>query len=44
VLVVFLLGAVFGVLRNRTNTTTSAIAPGLYDFLLVMMAIYGISI
>lgn len=42
VLVVFLLGAVFGVLRNRTNTTTSAIAHGLYDFLLVMMAIYGI--
>ena len=44
VLVVFLLGAAFGVLRNRTNTTTSAIAHGLYDFLLVMMAIYGISI
>lgn len=44
VLVVFLLGAVFGVLRNRTNTTTSAIAHGLYDFLLVMMAIYEISI
>lgn len=44
VLVVFLLGAVFGVLRNRTNTTTSAIAHGLYDFLLVMMTIYGISI
>jgi uncharacterized protein len=44
VLVVFLLGAVFGILRNRTNTTTSAIAHGLYDFLLVMMAIYGISI
>lgn len=44
VLVVFLLGTVFGVLRNRTNTTTSAIAHGLYDFLLVMMAIYGISI
>lgn len=44
VLVVFLLGAVFGVLRNRTNTTTSAIAHGLYDFFLVMMTIYGISI
>ncbi|MBX3050596.1 MAG: CPBP family intramembrane metalloprotease [Caldilineaceae bacterium] len=44
VLVVFVLGAVFGVLRNRTNTTTSAIAHGLYDFLLVMMAIYEISI
>jgi membrane protease YdiL (CAAX protease family) len=43
VLVVFLLGAVFGVLRNYTNTTTSAIAHGLYDFLLVMMAIYEIS-
>jgi len=44
VLVVFLLGATFGLLRKRTNTTTSAIAHGLYDFLLVMMAIYGISI
>ena len=44
VLVVFLLGIVFGVLRNRTNTITSAIAHGLYDFLLVMMAIYEISI
>lgn len=44
VLVVFVLGVVFGVLRNRTNTTTSAIAHGLYDFLLVMMAIYEISI
>lgn len=44
VLIVFLLGAAFGVLRNRTNTTTSAIAHGLYDFLLVMMAIYEISI
>ena len=44
VLIVFLLGAVFGILRKRTNTTTSAIAHGLYDFLLVMMAIYEISI
>ncbi|MBI3959044.1 MAG: CPBP family intramembrane metalloprotease [Chloroflexi bacterium] len=44
VLIVFVLGAAFGVLRNRTNTTTSAIAHGLYDFLLVMMAIYEISI
>ncbi len=44
VLIVFVLGAVFGVLRNRSNTTTSAIAHGLYDFLLVMMAIYEISI
>ncbi len=44
VLIVFVLGAVFGVLRNRTNTTTSAIAHGLYNFLLVMMAIYEIAI
>lgn len=44
VLVVFVLGAAFGVLRNYTNTTTSAIAHGLYNFLLVMMTIYEIAI
>jgi membrane protease YdiL (CAAX protease family) len=38
-LVVFLLGLVFGVLRKRTNTTTSAIAHGVYDFILVMVSV-----
>ena len=43
-LVVFILGTVFGLLRKRTNTTTSAIAHGVYNFTLVMMAIYEISL
>lgn len=43
-LVVFLLGMLFGILRNRTNTTTSALAHGLYDFILVMMAVYEIQL
>lgn len=42
-LVVFLLGTFFGVLRRYTNTTTSAVAHGLYDFFVIMMAVYGIS-
>ena len=37
-LVVFTLGLVFGFLRRRTNTTTSAIAHGTYDFLLILAA------
>lgn len=43
-LVVFLIGLVFGVLRKYTNTTTSALAHALYDFILVMLAIYGVSV
>lgn len=43
-LVVFLLGIVFGILRKRTNTSTSAIAHGVYNFTLVMMAIYEINL
>lgn len=43
-LVVFVLGTIFGLLRKRTNTTTSAIAHGVYNFTLVMMAIYEISL
>jgi len=35
-LVVFLLGLVFGVLRERTNTTVCALVHGLYDCLLVL--------
>jgi membrane protease YdiL (CAAX protease family) len=37
--VVFALGLVFGVLRQRTNTTVCALVHGLYDFLLVMMLV-----
>lgn len=37
-LVVFTLGIIFGFLRRRTNTTTSAIAHGTYDFLLILAA------
>lgn len=43
-LVVFVLGTIFGLLRKRTNVTTSAIAHGVYNFTLVMMAIYEISL
>jgi uncharacterized protein len=43
-LVVFLLGTVFGVLRKYTNTSTAAIAHGLYNFLVIMMPLYGISL
>ncbi len=43
-LVVFVLGSVFGLLRKRTNTSTSAIAHGVYNFTLIMMAIYEISL
>jgi membrane protease YdiL (CAAX protease family) len=43
-LVVFLVGAAFGILRTRTNTSVAAIAHGFYNFTLIMMATYGISI
>lgn len=43
-LVVFLLGTVFGMLRKYTNTSTGAIAHGVYNFVVVMMSIYGISL
>lgn len=43
-LTVFLIGLVLGVIRKRTNTSTSAIVHGVYDFVLVMMAAYGVSL
>lgn len=43
-LVVFLLGLVFGVLRKYTNTSIAAITHGLYNFVVIMMSIYGISL
>ncbi len=36
---VFLLGLVLGVIRQRTNTTTSAIVHGTYDALLVLISL-----
>ena len=33
---VFVVGMLLGGIRARTNTTTSAIVHGLYDFLLIM--------
>lgn len=41
-LVVFLVGMVLGVLRKRTNTTTSAIVHGVYNFLLIIAAVYEV--
>ncbi len=35
-LVVFLLGVVLGIIRRRTNTTTSVVVHGVYDFTLVV--------
>lgn len=40
-LIVFTLGLVLGLIRRRTNTTTSAIVHGVYDFLLVMLIVVG---
>lgn len=41
-LVVFLVGVVCGVVRKYTNTTTSAIVHGTYNFLLVMLVVLNI--
>lgn len=38
---VFIIGAILGVIRMRSNTTTSAIVHGVYDFVLVMMSVYA---
>ena len=42
-LVVFMVGLALSVLRARTNTTTSAIAHGVYDFILVFAASAGLA-
>jgi membrane protease YdiL (CAAX protease family) len=39
---VFVIGLILGVIRKRTNTTTSAIVHGTYDFLLILMSVYHI--
>ncbi len=38
-LVIFVVGLTLGVIRKRTNTTTSAITHGVYDFILVMLTV-----
>lgn len=38
-LVVFLVGTALGLIRKRTNTTTSAITHGLYNFILIMLTV-----
>lgn len=38
---VFIIGAILGVIRMRSNTSTSAIVHGVYDFVLVMMSVYA---
>lgn len=38
-LVVFVVGLVFGLIRKRYNTSTSAIAHGVYNFTLIMLAV-----
>jgi uncharacterized protein len=42
VLSVFLAGLIFGVIRARTNTTTSAITHGSYDFILIMLTVLSL--
>jgi membrane protease YdiL (CAAX protease family) len=41
-LVVFVVGVVCGIVRNRSNTTTAAIVHGSYNFTLIMLAAAGI--
>jgi uncharacterized protein len=41
-LIVFTIGMVLGYIRKRTNTTTSAITHGVYDFLLIMASVLAI--
>jgi hypothetical protein len=38
---IFVMGTVFGLVRRRTNTTTSALVHGTVDALLVLYAIFG---
>lgn len=41
-LIVFVVGVVCGIVRNRANTTTAAIVHGTYNFTLIMLATAGI--
>jgi membrane protease YdiL (CAAX protease family) len=39
---VFLVGLVLGIVRARSNTSTSSIVHGVYDFILVMISALGL--
>lgn len=41
-ILIFLLGMVFGIVREKSNTTTCAIVHGAYDFLLIMAIVLEI--
>lgn len=41
-LIVFVVGLVLGIVRSRSNTTTSSIVHGVYDFTLIMMSVFGV--
>lgn len=43
-LIVFIVGAAFGLVRRRTNTSTSAIVHGVYNFTLIMLAALGLGL
>ncbi len=42
VIIVFLLGLVLGIVRNKVNTTASILTHALYNTTLVLLAVYGI--
>ena len=42
VLSVFLAGLIFGLIRRKTNTSTSAIVHGFYDFVLIMLTVLSV--
>ncbi len=42
VLLVFLLGTGFGLLRRRTNTVVAIVAHALYDFVFVILILWGV--
>ncbi|MHB0878771.1 MAG: CPBP family intramembrane glutamic endopeptidase [Anaerolineae bacterium] len=42
-LLVLFIGLILGVIRQRSNTTVSAIAHGMYDFILVVIMLLGVS-
>jgi membrane protease YdiL (CAAX protease family) len=41
-LIVFIVGMVLGLVRRRTNTATSAIVHGVYNFVLVILLVAGV--
>jgi membrane protease YdiL (CAAX protease family) len=41
-LIVFVVGVVCGIVRQRSNTSTAAIVHGVYNFTLIMLASLGL--